>query len=110
MGGSKKQPPWPMNTHKLIINPFAEMDLQISQDWYNLQKEGLGKEFTLEVDKIIIRIAQNPRQFAKVKLMAIIAVLQRFPFGVYYIIHASLINVFAVFNFSRNPAIWKKRL
>jgi len=75
-----------------------------------LQKEGLGKDFTLEVDKVINRIAQNPRQFAKVKLMARMAVVQRFPFGVYYIIHGNLINVFAVFNFSRNPAIWKKRL
>ena len=99
-----------MSTFELIINPFAELDLQISQDWYNLQKEGLGKEFTLEVDKVISRIAQNPRQFVKVKLTARMAVVQRFPFGVYYIFHGDIINVFAVFNFSRNPAIWEKPL
>ncbi len=99
-----------MNTYKLIINPFAELDLQISHDWYNLQKDGLGKEFTLEVDEVISRIAQNPRQFVRVKLLARMAVVQRFPFGVYYLIHGDIINVFAVFNFSRNPAIWKNRL
>ena len=52
-----------MITYELIINPFAELDLQISQDWYNMQKEGLGKEFTLEVDKVISRVTQNPKHF-----------------------------------------------
>lgn len=33
------------------------------------------------------------------------AILQRFPFGIYYIIKEDTINFFAVFHFSRNPKI-----
>jgi len=98
-----------MKTYDLIINPFAELDLQVSHEWYDLQKEGFGDEFIAEVDKTIIRIQQNPYQFSKVKKLARMAVVKRFPFGVFYIIKGNIINVFAIFHFSRNPMIWKKR-
>ena len=56
-----------MSSYRLIINPFAELDLQIAYEWYDLQKEGLGEEFILEVDRTIKRIVQNPKQFGKVR-------------------------------------------
>lgn len=52
-----------MINYKLIINPFAEEDLVSSNNWYEEQKEGLGKEFILEIKKTIIKIQQNPEQF-----------------------------------------------
>jgi len=98
-----------MKTYRLIINPFAELDLQSAFEWYDLQKEGLGEEFILEVDKTINRIIQNPNQFSVVKKFIRMAVVKRFPFGIFYLIKDDIINVFAIFHFSRNPAVWKKR-
>jgi len=98
-----------MNSYRLIINPFAELDLQMAFEWYNLQKEGLGEEFISEVDKTINRIIQNPNQFSKVKKSIRMAIVKRFPFGIFYVIKSDIINVFAIFHFSRNPALWKKR-
>ncbi len=56
-----------MIPNRLIINPFAELDLQVAYEWYDLKKEGLGKEFLAEVDNTIIRILQNPQQFKTIK-------------------------------------------
>lgn len=98
-----------MNTYRLIVNPFAELDLQIAYEWYDLQKEGLGEEFISEIDKTIERIYSNPKQFGKVRKLARMAIVKRFPFGVFYIIKGDVINVFAIFHFSRNPAVWKIR-
>ena len=98
-----------MSSFRLIINPFAELDLQVAYEWYDLKKEGLGKEFLKEVDKTFNGILQNPRQFGTIKKQIRMAVVKRFPFGVFYIVRADVINIFAVFHFSRNPKTWTKR-
>jgi len=99
-----------MSQYRLIINPFAENDINISKNWYDLQKENLGSDFILEVDNTLQNIVENPRQFPRVKGKIRRAVLSRFPFGIYYFIKNDIINVFAVFHFSRNPSIWKQRM
>ncbi len=45
--------------YRLIINPFAEIDLQISKEWYDLQKEKLGDDFVYEVDKTLQIVLLN---------------------------------------------------
>ncbi len=98
-----------MSSYRLIINPFAELDLQVAHEWYDLKKEGLGKEFLLEVENTINRILKNPQQFRTIKKQTRMAVVKRFPFGIFYVIGEEVINVFAVFHFSRNPKSWTKR-
>jgi hypothetical protein len=99
-----------MGQYKLIINPFAEKDLQISTDWYNHQKENLGNDFLVEVENSLQKIQTNPLQFPVVKNSIRRAVLKRFPFGIYFFVKKDIINVFAIFHFSRNPLIWKRRM
>jgi len=99
-----------MSRYRLIINPFAEKDLQISIDWYNHQKENLGNDFIFEVENTLQKILYNPLQFPKVKGKIRRAVLKRFPFGIYYFVKKDIINVFAIFHFSRNPLIWNRRM
>jgi len=99
-----------MSSLKLIINPFAELDLQVAYEWYDLKKEGLGKEFLNEVEITLDRVHQNPHQFQKIKKQIRMAVVKHFPFGVFYFVKNDVINVFAIFHFSRNPQNLKKRL
>jgi len=98
-----------MKQYSLIIHPFAEYDLKIAADWYYLQKEGLDQNFIEEIEKTILRIKQNPRQFAFVRKKMRMAIVKRFPYGLYYYVTDDVINVFAVFHFSRNPKVWRKR-
>ena len=43
-----------MSSFKLIINPFAELDLQVACEWYDLKKEELGKESLSEFENTLI--------------------------------------------------------
>lgn len=99
-----------MKRYSLIINPFAESDLKISADWYSLQKERLDGEFIEEIEKTILRILENPLQFPIVRKHIRMAILKRFPYGLYFYVADNVINVFAVFHFSRNPKVLRKRL
>ncbi|HAQ21313.1 MAG TPA: hypothetical protein DCR40_19090 [Prolixibacteraceae bacterium] len=99
-----------MIKYKLIINPFAESDLKIAAEWYALQKEGLDQEFIEEIENSIRRIQQNPQQFAFVRKKIRMSIVKRFPYGIYYFIADEIIHVLALFHFSRNPIVLRKRL
>ncbi len=95
--------------YKLIINPFAEQELKDATEWYNLQQENLGGDFLQEIDKTITRITENPFQFPKERKQIRKAIVKRFPYLLFFYVDDLIINVFAVFNTSRNPMIWKSR-
>ncbi len=73
-----------MKKFKLLINPFAELDLENSVEWYKPEKEGLENEYIAEVDKTIQHIQKNPLQFGYVKKKIRMAVINRFPFGIFF--------------------------
>ena len=99
-----------MKQYSLIINPFAQSDLKIAADWYAKRKEGLDREFIEEIEKTIQQIVGNPAQFAFVRKKIRMAIVKRFPFGIYYYVGEDVINVFAVFHFSRNPKVMRRRI
>ncbi len=98
-----------MNNYRLLINPFAELDLLEAYEWYELKQENLGKRFIKEVNYIIEHIKENPFQFPEIKKDIRQAIVNNFPFVIFFYLKDDLINVFAIFHSSRNPIIWKKR-
>lgn len=72
--------------YRIIINPFAELDLKASIEFFEFQKPGLEYEFIKAVDEVIKRIELNPLLFPKVRKGARRAVLTRFPFGIYFVV------------------------
>lgn len=99
-----------MKKYRLIISTFAEADLEIASNWYASRKEGLDMDFIDEIGNAIQRIQENPRQFAVVKMQIRMSIVKRFPYGIYFYISGDIVNVFAVFHFSRNPKVLQKRL
>jgi len=96
--------------YRLIISNFAESDLKMAADWYASQKAGLDLDFVEEIEKAIQRIQDNPRLFAVVRKQVRMSVVKRFPYGIYFYVTGDIINVFAVFHFSRNPKVLRKRI
>ena len=45
-----------MKKYRVIINAFAESDLEIASDWYASRREGLDRDFIDEIEKAIQRI------------------------------------------------------
>jgi len=95
---------------RLIINPFAELDLHSSIEFYELQKPGLGEDFIAEVEITLKRIESNPHQFYKVKRDVRKALLNKFPFGIFFYLKEDIVTVFAIFHFRRDPKKIAKRI
>jgi plasmid stabilization system protein ParE len=95
--------------YRIIITAFAEEDLKLAAGWYAAQRDRLDIEFIQEIENTIQRIQQNPRQFAIVRKQIRMSIVKRFPYGVYFFVTGEVINVFAVFHFSRNPKTLKQR-
>ncbi len=98
-----------MPEYKLLINPFAEIDLIEAKEWYDLQKENLGSEFIQEIRNTIRKISENPFQFPVIKFKIRKALILKFPYSVFFYIDDKIINIFAIFHTHRNPIVWKKR-
>lgn len=96
-----------MNSYSVIINPFAEKDIVDAKNWYNKQKEKLGNELLQEIKQTIQSIEENPLQFPEIKSEIRRAIVNRFPYLIFFTVDAPIINVFALFHTSRNPKIWK---
>jgi len=70
---------------EVIVRPPAEADVREAAFWYEAKREGLGAEFTLELDALYDRIAQHPLQFPEIGEGARRALLRRFPYAVYFV-------------------------
>ncbi len=97
-------------TLQIYIRPEAESDLEDAALWCQTQAAGLGYEFLNEVKKTLQIMADNPEIFQIIYKHIRRAIVQRFPFVIYYKIEEEIIVVLAVIHANRNPHDWKKRL
>lgn len=94
---------------EIRLRPQAEQDLADAATWYEEQRQGLGHEFLDEVLTMLSNIAKNPLIYPDVYRSIRRAVIQRFPFSVYFRVESATIVVVAVMHGSRNPRRWKSR-
>lgn len=95
--------------YSLIIKPLAELDATKAVNWYNNKKAGLGEEFLLVLDAVIHAIERNPKQYQIVYKNIRRVFIQRFPYGIFFVVEENVIYVLAIQHTSRNPKIWKNR-
>ena len=88
----------------------AEEDLAAAFLWYEEQSVGLGTRLMARLDDLLARIAETPRQFPEVIPGYRRALLQRFPYGIYFSKGPGEVVVHAVLHLHRNPAHWQGRL
>ncbi|MFN0174079.1 MAG: type II toxin-antitoxin system RelE/ParE family toxin [Saprospiraceae bacterium] len=88
------------------LHEAAETELWEAIDWYDSQKENLGKEFARELERIVKSISQSPKAFAKVEGDARKAVLRRFPDVLIFITKDDIVTILAIFHTSRSPKQW----
>lgn len=94
---------------KLKISPFAELDLQESIEFYNEQRENLGKEFYETITTAFEGIKNNPGQFPKEYQEMRKVSIKRFPFVVFFEVKGDNCYILGIFHSSRNPKIMKTR-
>ena len=99
-----------MKNYKLLINHFAQNDIEKAREYFNDKKKALGDEFWKEVKAKLEQIEKNPNQFQIIVDDTRRANLKRFPFGVFYIVKNLIVNVFGVIHYRRSPELWQKRV
>ena len=90
------------------FRPEAEAETLETRDWYEGRRPGLGAEFRAALDETIERIADNPMQFRLVQGETRRAILNRFPYAVYFRVSDKEIVVLAVHG-RQHPRRWQSR-
>jgi len=93
----------------IILLPRAEVDLFDAAIWYETEREGLGRAFEDDFDRVVSRVQMAPRQFPELEPQVRRAMLDRFPYGVFFIVDDDVVTVFAVLHLHRDPETWRER-
>ena len=93
----------------LRILPEAERDLEIGADFYNAQRDGLGRYFNdclaSDIESLRLYAGIHQREYGLHRSMS-----KRFPFAIYYDITNEVIDIYAVLDCRQDPAAIKARL
>jgi plasmid stabilization system protein ParE len=78
--------------------------------WYQAQQSGLERRFFDDYLIVETRIEENPYQFPTVLENVRRANFPHFPYSIFFEIIEDSVLVYAIFNQSRNPEDWEKRV
>jgi plasmid stabilization system protein ParE len=95
----------------IVFAPDARAEFEAAVEWYETQAPGLGERFVGHVDEALQLIGETPAGCPKwdVDQRFRRAVVQRFPYLVFYRDLADRIEVVAVAHGAREPGYWLKR-
>ena len=96
-------------TLEVLFRPRAEDEVLEVRRWYDGRRDGLGDEFAAEVDALVARIVATPLAFQRVRGETRRAVLNRFPYAIYFRPTSKAIIVLAVHG-RQDPSSWQSRL
>ena len=85
------------------FHPEAELELNLSIDYYEDCSRGLGAEFAIEAYSTIQRIIEHPMAWPVLEDNVRRSLTKRFPYGILYMINSEHIFILAVMNLHRDP-------
>ena len=93
--------------YKIQLSTLATIEILEAYDWYELQKQGLGEDFLIELDKFYQTLQKNPKTYSYYEKPVREGKVKRFPYTVVYEIFEITIMIYSVFMAKQNPV--KKR-
>ncbi len=93
----------------VILEDDAQAELDEAFDWYDARSAERAAEFATSLEAVFTRIGAQPRAHAVVHKDVRRALVQGFPYCVYYFEEPQQVVVMSVFHTSRDPAIWQGR-
>ena len=95
-------------TRRVVFRPEAAAEALDTRNWYEGRQPGLGVAFRKCLDDAIERLAKDPSQFRRVSGETRRALLDRFPYAVYFRATADDVVVLAVHG-RQHPLNWQQR-
>jgi len=94
----------------LVFHPDVQAEVDEAHRWYEQQRPGLGDEFLAALDVVFARLQATPEAHQIIYQDVRRALPRRFPYGVFYRVHADRVEVIAVQHTRRDPASWQSRV
>jgi hypothetical protein len=94
---------------KIRFEIEAAAELAEAVAYYDGLLSGLGSEFAAEIRGGLRRIEEHPKAWPLIEDGIRRYRLNRFPYGLVYMVHQSEIVVLAVMHLHRQPSYWKER-
>ena len=98
-----------MSDYRLVAVPEADSDIEAAFEWYEKEQAGLGIEFLDQLRITYDQIADGPFKYPRLRLNTRRALLNRFPYAVYFAVENEIVVVLAVLHTSRDPAESQRR-
>ena len=89
--------------YKFEIRPLATIEIFEAYDWYELQREGLGIEFLMELEIFYTTLQRNPDTYSYFQKPVRHGSLDRFPYTVVYETFDEVIVIYSVFMYRQDP-------
>lgn len=94
---------------RIRILPEAERDLEIGADFYESQREGLGRYFNdslaSDIESLRLYAGIHQRVHGLFRCLS-----KRFPFVIFYDVHDELVDIYAVLDCRQDPDTIEARL
>jgi plasmid stabilization system protein ParE len=96
-------------TLQLTVSQEACADIREAVKWFREISPNLGVRFGVELERIYANILDYPQMYPLVYKTFRRALLNRFPYSVFYVVEASVVLIVAVVHQSRDEETWKRR-
>jgi len=93
----------------VIVRPLARRDIARAARWYERQSDGLGSRFVAAVDAALAAAGADPDHYPAVYRDVRRVRVDVFPYGVYFVARAGVVQVLAVTHGRRHPRRWQAR-
>ena len=88
---------------KVIFTEIAAKEFLEAQSFYELEIQGLGKEFKNEIIKTVKRISIFPDAYPLLQYGIRKCVVRKFPYNLYYSVESDFILILSVAHQHRKP-------
>lgn len=95
---------------ELIYHQGALADIEDAVAFYEAQREGLGRTFREQLERVETLVAAKPEAWPIVRGRWRRALFKRFPYSFLYTVRPDLIFVAAIAHQRRKPDYWHKRV
>jgi plasmid stabilization system protein ParE len=94
---------------RVVFTAAADEEFEAARRWYEGERAGLGTQLVDEAARLPAVIASHPLRFRVVRSTLRRALVQRFPYAIYYRVVGDLVLVEGFLHGSRDPRVWTVR-
>jgi plasmid stabilization system protein ParE len=94
---------------KVVFSRIAKQELDDAKQFYEMEFEGLGKQFSEEIRKAAKRISEYPKAWSVQQGEIRKCLLHKFPYKLLYSIEPDHVFIIAVVHQHRKPYYWIDR-